>query len=41
MHQKIQKYSFVSERIASELESLILFIGSEYVNKQSQDFACQ
>ena len=48
MQPKIEKKVFVSEIIGSELVSLIvsmkskiLFIGSQCVNKQSQDFACQ
>ena len=49
MQQKIENKIFVSQIIASELVSLnciviknrILFIGSQCVNKQSQDLACQ
>ena len=46
MHKKIEKISTVSKIIAFELVALsthfyrerILVIGSQYVNKQSQDF---
>ena len=48
MQQKTEKNLFVSEIIAPELVSLnvpmntkIIFMGGQCVNKQSQDFACQ
>ena len=48
MQQKSEKNLFVSQIIVTELVLLnvpvkikILFIGSQCVNKQTQDFACQ
>ena len=48
MQQKTEKTFFVCKKIASQLVSLNrpyevqdVFIGSQYVNKQSQDFACE